>query len=301
MFSKVFLYYLLYTCISPLDHEFTLWYLFPFCFSLVIPYFMMISGYVYAVSFERRGIKSIEQAYNKTFVAEKFIRYTVPYTIAFIAEWIVFRVFGTYLVGIRTYGIFAFVMDYLSGGKGLGNYYYPIMIQLIFLFPIIYFVIKKYNLKGLWYCFLVNAGYEVLKVAYGMNEYEYRLLLFRYLFVIAAGCYVAVGDIRRNKKLMALSSLCIVARAGFAYLFSYTDYAPKIITYWSTTSFAVCLLIYHNFADRMYALIPNRGLQLTFNFINCVGVGLLFYYIEQPITRYLIKKIKKCLRHSQLP
>lgn len=155
---------------------------------------------------------------------KKFIRYTVPYTIAFIAEWIVFRVFGTYLVGIRTY---------------------------------------------------------------------------------------------------------------FAYLFSYTDYVPKIITYWSTTFFAVCLLIvptfgwvlrnihwrfkplelsdkasfnifliqliYHNFTDRMYELIPNRGLQLTFNFINCVGVGLLFYYIEQPITRYLIKKIKKCLRHSQLP
>ena len=311
----------------PLDYGFTLRALFPFCFYLVIPYFMMISGYVYALSFERRSINSLEQAYNRTFVLEKIIRYTVPYTIAFIAEWIVFRVFGTYLVGIRTYGIFAFVMDYLSGGKGLGNYYYPIMIQLIFLFPIIYFVIKKYQLKGLWYCFLANAGYEVLKVAYGMNEYEYRLLLFRYLFVIAAGCYVAAGDIQRSKKLIALSSLCIAAGAGFTYLFSYTDYVPKIITYWKTTSFAVCLLIvptfgwvlrnihwrfkpleligkasfnifliqliYHNFADRMYALIPNRGLQLTFNFINCVGVGLLFYYIEQPITRYLIKKIKK--------
>lgn len=311
----------------PLAYDDTLQFLFPFWACLVIPYFMMISGYVYAISFERRSIHSIGQAYNRILIAEKIIRYTVPYTIAFIAQWIVFRIFGTYQVGIRTYGIFALILDYLRGGKGPGNYYYPLMIQLVFLFPVIYFVIKKYNLKGLFYCFLANAAFEVLKVAYGMNEVEYRLLLFRYLFVIAAGCYVAIGDIKPSKKMTALSILCIITGAGFAYLFSYTNYASKVITYWRSDSFVVCLLmiptfgwvlrtvhwhfkpleligqasfhiflvqlIYYNFADRMYAIIPGRGLQLTFNIVNCVGAGLLFYYMERPITQYLIKKIRK--------
>ena len=305
-------------------------YMFPLCVALVVPFFMMISGYVSSCSFKKRGIESVEEAYSPICIVEKIIRYTVPYTIAFIAEWIVFRVFGLYTVGIRTYGIFAVAMDYLSGGKGQGSYYYPIMIQFIFIFPMIYFIIRKYNLKGLGYCFLANAAFEILKRAYGMNDTEYRLLVFRYLFIIAAGCYIAIGDIKKNRRMFVLCAICIMVGLTFVYLFSYTLYSPKVITYWSDTSFLVCLyvipilgwlirkfhwgfrplevvgkasfniflvqMIYYNFADYIYDMIPNRGLQLGFNIINCVLVGVVFYYIEQPLTKgilYMLNKYRK--------
>ena len=285
------------------------------------------SGYVSSLSFQKRGIDKLEAAYRPISIVEKVIRYTVPYTIAFVAEWIVFRVFGLYTVGIRTYGILAVVMDYLSGGKGPGNYYFPIIIQFILIFPVIYFLIRKYDLAGLGYCFFANLTFEILKRAYGMNDTEYRLLVFRYLFIIAAGCYIAIGNIKKNRKTVVLCTLCIMAGLTFIYLFSYTSYTPKIITYWSTTSFLVCLyvvpilgwlirkvhwgfrpleiigkasfniflvqMIYYNFANHIYDMIPNRALQLIYNIINCVLVGVSFYYIEQPLTKGGLCLIRK--------
>ncbi len=311
----------------PFDIAETRQYLFPFWLNMTVPFFMILSGYVSALSFQKKEIDTIEKAYKWPAIFHKIIRYTVPYAIAFAAEWIVFRAFGLYQVGIRTYGIFALALDFLRGGKGQGSYYFPIMIQLIFVFPIIYFVIRKYNLKGLGYCFLANAAFEILKTSYGMSETEYRLLIFRYLFVVAAGCFIAVGSVEKNYKTVILSLVCMGTGLGFAYLFSYTPYTPKIITFWQATSFLVCLfivpgfwwllrkvhfrfkpleiigkasfniflvqMIYYNFAERMYALIPNRAMQLAFNIVNCVVAGVIFYYIEQPVTRFVGKKVMR--------
>ncbi|MBQ8822588.1 MAG: acyltransferase [Lachnospiraceae bacterium] len=299
-------------------------YLFPFTVILAVPCFMMISGYVSSVAFENRKILKIEAAYNKAVVLKKIIRYTIPYTMAFIMEWIVFRIFNVFQVNIKTYGILAVTMDYIRGGYGQGSYYYPIMIQFIFVFPFIYFLIKKYQWKGLVYAFLLNAGYEILKCAYGMNDGFYRLLIFRYLFIIAAGCYFAMVKIQRNYRSIIIGVGSVVAGMGFIYLFSYATYSPKIITYWSSTSFVVCLfvipilgwllqkgrlackplevvgkasfniflvqMIYYNFADSMYEMIEGRSAQLVFNIVNCVVAGVAFYYLEKPVTHFVINK-----------
>ncbi len=302
-------------------------YFFPFHITLTVPCFMLLSGYVSALSFEKRRVDKLEHSYKSSVILEKVLRFTIPYTIAFIAEWIIFRVMGLYQVGIRTYGILAITMDFLSGGKGPGSYYFPIMIQFIFVFPVLFFVIKKHQLKGVVYCFWANGIYEVLKTAYGMGETEYRLLVFRYLFVIAAGCYIAIGRLPAKKTVVIWSALCVLIGGGFVFLFSYTSYMSKIITYWRESSFVVCLfiipilslglkkvhwsfvplevlgkasfniflvqMIYYNFAERIYALISVRGMQLFINVAFCVSVGVLFYYVEQPLTKWVIGQVKR--------
>ena len=89
---------------------------------MAVPCFLLISGYVWSLSFQKRGIDSCEKAYGRARLVEQIARYTVPYTIAFAAEWIVFRVFKIYTVGIRKYGILAFLFDFLRGGVGRGSY-----------------------------------------------------------------------------------------------------------------------------------------------------------------------------------
>lgn len=191
----------------------------------------------------------------------------------------------------------------------------------------LFFVIKKYQLKGLVYCFWANGIYEVLKSAYGMGETEYRLLVFRYLFVIAAGVYIAMCRLPAKKAVVIWSSLCVLIGGGFIFLFSYTTYMSKIITFWRESSFIVCLfiipilriglmkahwsfspleilgkasfniflvqMIYYNFAERIYALVSLRGIQLLINIAFCVGVGVLFYFIEQPLTKWVVRKMKR--------
>lgn len=289
-------------------------FLFPFWINMAVPCFMLISGYVAALSFGRRGITDIKEAYTVEMIGAKLMRFLVPFTIAFVVEWFVFRLLGVFTVDIFKYGFLAFLLDYLRGGYGPGSYYTPVMLQFVFVFPVVYFTVKKYHLKGLCGCFAVNALYELYKTAFSMGETEYRLLIFRYLFVIAVGCYIAVAEIRKDWKMIVLCCSCMVVGVTFISLFTYTDYQPKILTYWNETSFLPCLfivpilgyllrrmhkgnkvfgivgrasyhiflvqMIYYNFAEKMYDIIPIRGLQLVFNIINCVVVGILFYYAD---------------------
>lgn len=302
---------------------------FTFWADMSVPAFMLISGYVSTYSIERNGNSVIEKAYEPWQIIRKILRFVIPFSIAFIAEWIVLRCFGIYTVGIKEYGIFAFLLYYLRGGTGQGSYYFPIMIQFVFLFPIIYYFIKKYDLKGLIGCFLANGLFELLKIAYGMNDYEYRLLVFRYVFIIAAGCYIALGNWQKisKGKQIVLSVICVVIGVGFSYLFSYTNYVPKVITYWKTTSFLACLYlvpifcvlltkvrlgfkpleligkaafnimlvqkIYFIFLQKTYEIIPNVGVHLFISILNCVTVGVIFYIFESKLTKYILGKLEK--------
>ena len=310
----------------PMVEEGRLGFLYPFR-NLVIPSFMFITGYVYALSFQRRNIDSFQKAYGSRMIIEQIIRYVSPFTMAFVAEWILLRILGIFSVNIFTYGPLAFCFDYLRGGVGMGNYYVPVMLQGVVLFPVIYLLIRKYQFRGLVYCFLGNAGFEILKSAYYMNEGEYRLIFFRYLFIIAAGCYVALGNTLDQKKTMTVSMVCLLIGGFFFYLFAFTNYVPKIIVFWSATSFLPCLLIvpilgvlitrvrlhcyplelmgkasfniflvqmiFYLLAGRIYPLLPEWCPQLLFSILACVGLGILFYFIETPITKFLIKTGRK--------
>ena len=129
------------------------------------------------------------------------IRYTVPFFITYVIEVVYLFLVGRLSVSFED--IWSIVLSFFNGGKGQGSYYFPIMIQFVFIFPVIYFVIRKYDLTGLVYCFFANAVFEILKTAYGMSAVEYRLLVFRYLFIIAAGCYIAIGDIKKIKEQLS--------------------------------------------------------------------------------------------------
>lgn len=313
----------------PVEESMGLKYLFPFWLNMMVPGFMFITGYVYTHSFKRREIESLGEAYKVRRIIEQMLRYVSPFTIAFIAEWILFRVCGIYQVNIVTYGPFALCLNYLRGGAGMGSYYFPLMIQCVVLFPVIYFVIKKYQFKGLVYCFLGNAVFEILKTAYYMSEDEYRLLIFRYLFIMAAGCYFAMGPTISRQKSIILSAGCIIAGLFFCYLFGYTSYAPKILTLWSGTSFLAVLflvpvlgwlvtrisvgcypleligkasfhiflvqMIFYVLTPKVYPLLPANCPRLLFNIVACVAVGILFYMIENPMTKWLNKKVMKHL------
>ena len=310
---------------SPIDTALQAKLLFPFWIMQAVPCFLFITGYVYALSYQRRNIESMWGAYSKERVVEQLLRYVIPFTMIFVVEWLLFRITGLYTVNVFKYGVFALFQDYLRGGIGVGSYYFPLLIQNIFIFPIIYFVIKKHNFKGLLYCFFANILYELFKTSYYMNDAEYRLLIFRYIFVIAAGCYLAIGKYEINKKTYIISIICAIVGIGFLILFYYTNYHPKIFIYWTDTSVLVCMYvvplmgflitkvkikcfileligkasfnifliqkIYFVFADKIYEIMPYKAFHIFLNVINCILMGILFYYIEKNITKFIIKKI----------
>lgn len=303
--------------------------LFPYWIDMAVPIFMIISGYVTAQSMVRNKISSLKEAYSADRIIKSFIRFTVPYIIALGVE-----LLGIYIINANTDASIAvgnIPKIILTGGIGKGSYYYPIMIQFIFVFPVIYKLISDSPRRGLAICFAANLAFEVLKTAYDMNDKCYRLLVFRYILLIAIGVFISLCKVER-KILLILAPI-----VGFCSIFviSYTGYKPYIFTYWSGTSMLACLwvvplayflltgkprekaawplrplsllgkasydiffvqMVYYLLMERFIkGLFENVYFVLAANILICTLVGVAFYFIETPIT----KKLQKLLHSSR--
>ncbi len=277
---------------------------------MAVPMFMIVSGFVYTKSFQKNNIECIDKAYQADFFLGKIVRYTVPFSIAFCIEEAAFYVTGTNHHSIAQMGYY-----FLRGGIGPGSFYYPIMIQFIFFFPVIYAIIRKYDFKGLFICGFMNLIFEVCKYAYDMDKECYKRLLFRYTLLIAYGCFVAMG---KYKKRWKLSMICMGVGIAYKIAFEYFGFVPPITNFWTGTSLWACLyiiplakyiienkfhnriieaigrasydiflvqLVYYKGVERVYAHVQGRVVQLIVNLVICVILGLLFHIVEVPVTK----------------
>lgn len=212
-----------------------LYFLFPFWIDMAVPGFMIISGFVYTKSLRKRHIICLNEIFTFQYIVKNLIRYTIPFLIVFIIEETVFI-----SLSLVQHNFFETISQFLRGGYGPGSYYFPIMVQFIFVFPFIFVLIQRLRFKGLALCGVINFCYEITKTLCFMNEAIYRLLIFRYLFVVAFGCYLASDFYKRNIPLYIISFI-----VGFIYIIGckYIDYTPIFTNYWSGTCFWASLYI----------------------------------------------------------
>lgn len=291
-------------------------YLFPFWVSMAVPVFMIISGYVGTASYEKKGICTMAQAYDGRILLHKFLRYSVPFLIAYAFDILFYRIVE------RSLSLHEIVVYFFRGGfGGAGTYYYPLLVQLIFLFPVLYFVIKRYK-NGLFLCFLMNVAFEVLSRAYMLNGKCYRLLVFRYIFLIAYGCYLYEYNEKSNHKMWILFFI----GAGFIVATNYLGYEPVTVTYWKRTCVYAVLyflplfgyamrhwrnvrcrpleligrssyhiffvqMLYYNYWDGFIGeWIPDRMIHLFVNIAINICAGIAFSYIETPISEFVMNQ-----------
>ncbi len=289
-------------------------YLFPFIIDMAVPILMIISGYVYTASYERAGIDAMYKAYEPKVFVPRMLRFLVPFTIAYIIEQIILFLQNGSIDIIKSF------LAYFQGGVGLGNYYTGVMLQFVFVFPVIYFIIRRYRYKGLLICGLINLVYEFLHRVYGMDVGVYRYLLLRYIFVIAYGCYLSHPDEYKKKTALLAGAVGV----AFQFVVCYLHYEPIIIIHWTRTCCIACLyiipiiglllrhnkfhckplefvgkvsytvyltqMIYYHIADTVYTYIGDAvWLRLLVNITICLLLGTLFYYISEPLTKAVIK------------
>ena len=290
--------------------------LFSWWVDMAVPVFMILSGYVYAKSIRRKKIDRLSHLFSYSDLVKKTIRFTMPILIVFLLT--VIWDANKYTDGIP-YEIFK---TFLQGGRGQGAYYYPLMMQAIFVLPVIGILVTRHEEKGLLICLFANIAYEVLHVAYNVPVESYRLLVFRYIFILAAGCYIAL------EKKMSVSVFGGMFCSGFLFLYAYLymGYKPRYVIHWTGTCFLaamymipiVCILIrkfklrlvpieflgkasYHIFAMQMlyyytvaplvYQSVQNRKVQLLLSMGCCVCSGVLFYFVETPVSKFLQNKV----------
>lgn len=289
---------------------------------MAVPIFMMISGYLYAASMERKKVDSFEKAYTLESVVSQMVRYTIPYTI-------IFAIFTGYCFSMHYHmSVGSKFWEFVVGGIGPGGYYYPLLMQLVFVFPVVFFILKKKPEKGILIILVMNGIYEFVQKTYEMNDGFYRLMIFRYLLHIGFGAYVYFRK-EKIKTGWLLGSFLI----GIAYIYvvSYTGYQPKILHFWTSTSFVTAfycfpifyLLVrylkgakcfpleiigkssYHIFLfqavfysawyDELQKYIADKTILFFATFGICVLLGIIFWLLENPVNKWVVSVIKKPL------
>lgn len=296
-------------------------YGFVFYIDMAVPVFMVISGYLAAKSFEKREC-TLQQAFSIEMLLPKLLRFLIPFLITFIIEL-------PFLIIYKKLDILSLIQTFVRGGAGPGSYYTPVMIQFIFITPIIYYIIKRYGLCGMCSCFLFTAAWEAVQYSWGMDDRPYVLLVLRYVSVIAFGCYIAIGQVKLNKKVLCIMFLTgIVWQCSLCYVplnppfmnFSWArvNYLSSLIVmpimyvlirkfYFSSLKmpliqqlgkasyniFLVQMVYYYCVVSLVYEKIHGILLQIVISVITCCCLGCIFYSIEIKITEHIVRSVKK--------
>ncbi|MGN0506564.1 MAG: hypothetical protein ACI4FZ_08385 [Lachnospiraceae bacterium] len=203
------------------------------------------------------------------------------------------------------------------------------MIQLVFLIPLIYVLIKKYDWFGVIICFLLTALWEMIQYCWGMDGQSYKIIAFRYISVIAFGCFIAIGKKRLSKIVLGMMfSIGLIWQVALNYIplnpvfmnsdWARVNYLPSLfvmpvlyvlirkfsdskvkllplqeIGKASFNIFLVQMVFYGcGLAGVIYKIIDNMWLQLIACICVCLVGGYLFYIIEHRLTSILVNCIK---------
>lgn len=174
---------------------------------------------------------------------------------AIICEYVYIAVVENHTLSVKE-----LMTAFYLGGIGPGSYYFPVMVQFIFLFPLLYFIFNSNKPRvALALCATLNLLYEISVRLYGISDNAYRLISFRYIFLIACGIYLALCKEKLlipNKKNISLCTVSTLIGIGYIVLTSYTGYREKLFTLWTTTSMLTAFWIFPIFC-LLFVLLKN--------------------------------------------
>ena len=208
--------------------------IFPFVINMAVPFFMIITAFNYSNSYENNNINNLVQMYNIKYIIRRFNRLFIPFLIIAVIE---------YLFIMPKIGYdHKFMTFIINGAFGPGSYYFPVMVQLIILFPLIFMLIKKSKKNGVILIFTFNFLFEFLSAIFNIDVNLYRLLFFRYLMYIGLGVYGFL-----NKGKVKDSTLKYAFIIGVFYIILST-YCPQNIfypfVYWKGTSMMCAFYVF---------------------------------------------------------
>lgn len=252
-----------------------------------VPVFFCIMGINAAMSFKRRNYSTLQQLYSLNSFAHRAMRLLYPILLLALL-YVVFLGLG---IDFRTL-------------QGPGDYFIYLVIQFLFIFPLIYFFYEKNWKATLIISIIVSIAFEI----WGTSHYGlYRCGIFRYLFIIILGIWVSENlDIDKVKSVFSKSAfLGLNISVIYLGIVSFLNYSiPYFVKLWQPQIFIsflypvfLCIigLVYLPKRGNKSALIAQIGRYSYHIFliqISFFGSGLtltkFIYNYELGIGHYLL-------------
>lgn len=298
--------------------------IFPLLIDMAVPFFMVVSGYVESIGISRYGIRGYF-APKRFFVS--FIGILLPYVCLICLETVLKS--GFYFSGISK-ELNISISWLMIGLSGPGSYYIPILFQMMLYFPMLFFFMRRKPVLGLLVAFVLNLLFEIYVYHYGVSVHLYRLLIFRYTFLIASGIYLYQTKDKRFSKAAIAVSYCI----GVTYIIL-NRYVYEFVLFgkWKSTSmfvafyvFAIMVVLlrrYGNIRKSKFVVMGEASLHVflmqkvwygygfpavykmtgsktdaasllvwgAINILICFSSGLLFFKLESTMRRKVISMV----------
>jgi hypothetical protein len=237
-------------------------YFSPYWIGLSVPLFICVSCILNCLVLSR-GRGGIKNYFNLDKFKKMFIRIFVPFIMAQIVLIILYM----------TSGIFSIKGFIGGGGIGLGSYYPWVHLQLWFLMPFMFFLVKKNFIVGSLVIILVSIIVNIIFSIFSSADWFqlpsfinhkkeafislYRLCVNRYLFI-----YPLIFLLVEKRIKYSVLLFCGFISAGFMFLISYKDINLEPIIFnsgWQIFEFpsAFYTVIVFIFLYKIYEFIPN--------------------------------------------
>jgi peptidoglycan/LPS O-acetylase OafA/YrhL len=219
-----------------------------------VPLFLLVTAYLTYGSFHRG--QKLSKWYSGQSVLKMFKRILLPFVLVTLIQCIIFCIFKSN---------FSFLSVVTAGGIGPGCYYPWIYLQCWIALPLMIWVIDRLSIARSFILFLaVSVALEIISSFLSVPAFLYRLLFYRYLFLIYLGCIIHKIDFKLNRKWIILAIVAI-AFAVFE-IYGDTDMRPMFYNQWKG---------YH-WLTAFYAVFIFCGLRSIYNTIQYNTISNLF-------------------------
>jgi len=159
---------------------------------LSIPFFLIVMGFNMGYSFKYSGATSLRELYSLKYFKSKIARYVLPFAVLYMGSILV----GAFL-GRLNFDAWIF-LGYLPFW-GPGNWFIPLLLGTIVVFPLIYWMFKKQPILTLIFCFLseiilqgimyVFLPYPIETILEGFITSAIRVNVFFFLPAVGLGLW----------------------------------------------------------------------------------------------------------------
>lgn len=253
----------------------------PLLAAIAVPIFILISAYLRTKKMNKIGVRG---AYQPRYMFISFMSLMLAYIFIVVIE--IIGCLPLHMKGLPLPfdvhfldSVPDFLYWFFTGTLGFGSYYIPIMVELIVFLPLLYMLFKKNRNAGLLLCFGLNLAYDLLSHFLGMSSDAYRLLIFRFTFMLGCGIYLGTQE-ERGKKEDVQAGLFLFLGLFYVIVNAYI-YEFPIFDTWSTASMFVAFFAY-GFVYFMMKRFSGIGYHKIFVFgkasYHIFLVQMLFYF-----------------------
>lgn len=296
------------TAVMRHDFQFPLW------IDQAVPFFWIISAFLFNLAFHRHGSKSPKDELSRQRLFPRLNRILIPYCAIFFLM-LIYTLYtsniykaASGLIGLdipatKTMFIPALFVDFVCGGNGPGGYYIPMLFQMYLLLPFLCFWYQQKPIATIICTSLAIAIWEALAAIHFVSPEIYRLVLLREGFYLLAGIvisswYVNKSFVTTKHVLMAIFMTII----GALYLIGISNWGwpPLSGTSWQNTStlsfayvaglmilmIAICYKLNKRNLLGLEQTPPRRSLLQSF--VETISKAALHIYIFQMLYYYVV-------------